>query len=117
MLSTENMGSVAVGDVVDIAVDLHRRLSPTMAVILVKELEPFRLLFAEEPCPPEHSESLLMFFCSMSVPLATGERRLTRRGFREVFEREMYVITSNTSHCVVSISGTCREICFGRNVP
>ena len=34
----------AVGDEVDIAVDLHRRLSPTMGMILVKELEPFRLV-------------------------------------------------------------------------
>ena len=35
----------AIGNQVDIAVDLHRRLSPTMAVILIKELEPPRLLF------------------------------------------------------------------------
>ncbi len=49
----------AVGDEVDIAVDLHRRLSPTLAAIVVKECEPLRLLFAEEPCHPENNEALL----------------------------------------------------------
>ena len=39
----------SVGDEVDVAVDLHRRLSPAMAAIVVKELEPLRPLFAEEP--------------------------------------------------------------------
>ena len=90
----------AVGDEVDIAVDLHRRLSPTMAVILVKELEPFRLLFAEEPCHPENNEPLLTLSRSTSVPIATGERHLTRWGFREVIEREMCaVLQPDIRHC------------------
>ena len=72
----------AVGDEVDIAVDLHRRLSPTMAVILVKELEPLRLLFAEEPCHPENSESLLVLSQSTTVPIATGEVHFDEMGFQ-----------------------------------
>jgi galactonate dehydratase len=90
----------AVGDEVDIAVDLHRRLSPTMAVILVKELEPFRLLFAEEPCHPENNEPLLTLSQSTTVPIATGERHLTRWGFREIIEREMCAILQpDIRHC------------------
>ena len=46
----------AVGDEVDIAVDLHRRFSPAMATIVVRELEPFHLMFAEEPCHPENDK-------------------------------------------------------------
>ena len=49
----------AVGDEVDIGIDLHRRFSPTMAAIFVKELEPLRPMFAEEPCHPENNEPLL----------------------------------------------------------
>ncbi|MFT5366546.1 MAG: galactonate dehydratase [Candidatus Latescibacterota bacterium] len=90
----------AVGDEVDVAVDLHRRLSPTMARILVRELEPFRLLFAEEPCHPENNEALLGLSNSTTVPIATGERHLTRWGFRELIEREMCAILQpDIRHC------------------
>ncbi len=90
----------AVGDEVDIAVDLHRRLSPTMAAIVVKELEPLRPLFAEEPCHPENNEPLLALSRATTVPIATGERHLTRWGFREVVEREMCAILQpDIRHC------------------
>jgi len=90
----------AVGDDVDIAVDLHRRLSPTMARIFVKELEPLRPLFAEEPCHPENNEALLGLANSTTVPIATGERHLTRWGFRELIEREMCAILQpDIRHC------------------
>ena len=90
----------AIGNQVDIAVDLHRRLSPTMAVILIKELEPLRLLFVEEPCHPENNQPLLNLSKSTTVPIATGERHLTRWGFREVVEREMCaVLQPDVRHC------------------
>ena len=90
----------AVGDEVDIAIDLHRRLSPTMGAILVKELEPLRPLFAEEPCHPENNEPLLMLSRGTTVPIATGERHLTRWGFREIVEREMCAILQpDIRHC------------------
>ena len=90
----------AVGDGIDIAVDLHRRLSPAMAAILVKELEPLRPLFAEEPCHPENNEALLALARSTTVPIATGERHLTRWGFRELIEREMCAILQpDIRHC------------------
>lgn len=90
----------AVGAGIDIAVDLHRRLSPAMAAILVKELEPLRPLFAEEPCHPENNEALLALARSTTVPIATGERHLTRWGFRELIEREMCAILQpDIRHC------------------
>jgi galactonate dehydratase len=90
----------AVGAEVDIAVDLHRRLSPAMAAIILKELEPLRPLFAEEPCHPENNEPLLRLSQSTTAPIATGERHLTRWGFREVIEREMCaIIQPDIRHC------------------
>ncbi|MCC6455905.1 MAG: galactonate dehydratase [Caldilineaceae bacterium] len=90
----------AVGGMVDLAVDLHRRLSPTMALIFMKEIEPFRPLFAEEPCHPENNEALLMLSRATTVPVATGERHLTRWGFRELIEREMCAILQpDIRHC------------------
>lgn len=90
----------SVGDEVDVAVDLHRRLSPAMAAIVVKELEPLRPLFAEEPCHPENNEPLLALSRATTVPIATGERHLTRWGFRELVEREMCAILQpDIRHC------------------
>ncbi len=90
----------AVGNDVDVAVDLHRRLSPTMAAIVIKELEPLRPLFAEEPCHPENNEPLLLLSRASTVPIATGERHLTRWGFRELVEREMCAILQpDIRHC------------------
>jgi galactonate dehydratase len=90
----------AVGDEVDIALDFHRRLSATQSIVLLKELEPFKLLFAEEPCHPENTDTLLRISTSTSIPIATGERHLTRWGFREVVEREAAAILQpDIRHC------------------
>jgi len=78
----------AVGDGVDVAVDLHRRVSPTTAILLLGELEALKPVFVEEPCHSETTESLLRVSRSTRIPIATGERHLTRWGFREVIERE-----------------------------
>jgi galactonate dehydratase len=77
-----------VGDDVDVAVDLHRRVSPADAIVILGELEALKPLFVEEPCHPETTESLLRVSRSTRIPIATGERHLTRWGFREVIERE-----------------------------
>lgn len=90
----------AIGNQVDIAVDFHRRLSPTMAAILIKELEPLRLLFVEEPCHPENNQPLLKLSESTTIPIATGERHLTRWGFRKLVEKEMCaVLQPDIRHC------------------
>src|SRR5438034_10894731 len=46
------------GPDIDIAVDFHAKTSPSVASILVKEVEPLNLLFIEEPCPPENVEAM-----------------------------------------------------------
>lgn len=89
-----------VGNEVDIAVDFHRRLSPAMSIVLLKELEPLKLLFAEEPCHPENNEALIKISQSTTTPIATGERHLTRWGFREIVEREAAsVLQPDIRHC------------------
>lgn len=78
----------AVGPEVDIAVDFHRRLTPAMAIRMLKELEPYKIMFAEEPCHPENDDALLMIARSTATPIATGERHTTRWGFREIIEKQ-----------------------------
>ena len=48
----------AVGDEVDIMVDLHGRTTPAMAIQYGQALAPYRPFFFEEPCPPENTEAL-----------------------------------------------------------
>ncbi|MDE2125536.1 MAG: D-galactonate dehydratase family protein [Armatimonadetes bacterium] len=53
--------------------DVHEQLHPIEAVRLVKELEPYRLFFLEDPLMPEHRESWPMLRAASATPLAIGE--------------------------------------------
>ena len=46
------------GPDIDIAIDFHAKTSPSVASIIVKEVEPLNLLFIEEPCPPENVQAM-----------------------------------------------------------
>jgi galactonate dehydratase len=83
---------VAVGDEVDIAIDFHGRFSPAMAIRLLKELEPYRPMWAEEPCLPENVDAMVTIARSTSIPIATGERLYTKWGFREAIEKQAAVV-------------------------
>lgn len=82
----------AVPDEVDLAVDFHGRVSPTMAIRLAHEFEEMGLLFIEEPVLPENVDALVTVARSTSIPVATGERLFTRWGFREVLEKQAAAI-------------------------
>ena len=85
---------------VDIAVDLHGRYSPAMAIRVAKSLEPFGLMFLEEPCLPENVDTMVTIARSTSIPIATGERLFTRWGFREVLEKQAAAIVQpDLCHC------------------
>ena len=78
----------AVGDDIDIGIDCHGRLSPSMAILAAKALEPYHPMFLEEPCLPENVDAMVRVARSTSIPIATGERLFTRWGFREVLEKQ-----------------------------
>jgi galactonate dehydratase len=80
----ERVGSVrdAVGRDFGIAVDFHGRVHRGMAKILVNELEPFRLMFIEEPVLSEHPEALVEVARHTSTPIALGERLFSRWDFK-----------------------------------
>lgn len=89
----------AVGKTTDIAVDFHGRVSPAMAKMLCKALEPYHPFFIEEPCLPENLGMIIDLAKSTSIPIATGERLFTRWGFRELLEsRAIAVFQPDISH-------------------
>jgi galactonate dehydratase len=88
--AAERIGAIrdAVGDCVDIGVDCHGRLSPAMAIMIARALEPYHPMFLEEPCLPENVDTMATVARSTPIPIATGERLFTKWGFREVLEKQ-----------------------------
>ncbi len=77
----------AVGSRIDILLDFHGRVSPTMAVWMEEAIRPYHPMFIEEPVLPENVDALVQFARQSKTPVATGERLFTKWGFREVLEK------------------------------
>ncbi|MBD9390991.1 galactonate dehydratase [Acidovorax sp. ACV01] len=97
----QNVAAVreAVGPHVGIGVDFHGRVHRPMAKVLIKELEPYRLMFIEEPVLSEHEEALKEIARISSTPIALGERLYSRWDFKRVLQ-EGYadIIQPDPSH-------------------
>ncbi len=89
----------AVGPEIGIALDFHGRVHRGMAKVLVRELEPFKLLFIEEPVLPENNEVLAILQALTSTPIATGERMFSRWDFKKLFcDNCVDIIQPDLSH-------------------
>ena len=89
----------AVGHKLEIGVDFHGRVHKGMAKVLLKELEPFKLMFVEEPVLCENLEAFIELQRYAAIPLATGERNFTRWGFKQLLEsRAVDIIQPDLSH-------------------
>jgi galactonate dehydratase len=64
----------AVGDEVDVLIDVHNRLTPDEAIVLGRELVKYRLLFIEDPTTQDTVEAMAYVAANCLVPVATGER-------------------------------------------
>jgi galactonate dehydratase len=82
----------AVGPTIDLMVDCHGRFGPADAIKLGHALEDMRLLFFEEPCPPENVEAITLVSRALRTPVATGERLLGRHGFWEVMKQQAVAV-------------------------
>jgi galactonate dehydratase len=76
----------AFGDRIEFGLDFHGRVSAPMAKVLIKELEPYRPLFIEEPVLPEQWEHYPRLAAQTHIPLAAGERMYSRFEFKRVLE-------------------------------
>src|SRR3954454_14825745 len=74
------------GPDIDFAVDFHAKPSPSVASIIVREIEPLHLLFAEEVCPPENVRAMQRVAKRSTTPLATGERLIAAYGFNDLID-------------------------------
>ena len=91
---------LAVGDGVDILIDCHGRHSLGNAIEFCRVLAPYRPYFIEEPVPPDNVDVLVEVRKASPVPIATGERLVTRYQFRDVIEKQAcHVIQPDLCHC------------------
>jgi galactonate dehydratase len=82
----ETIGTVrdAVGPHIGIGADFHGRVHRPMAKVLAKALDPFRLMFIEEPVLSENYEALKEIASHTSTPIALGERLYSRWDFKNI---------------------------------
>ncbi len=88
-----------VGPEVELAFDFHGKFTPGLAIEICHELKGMRPMFVEEPAPQENVDALKQVSDHVPFPIATGERFLTRWGFRETFEKQAVAyIQPDVSH-------------------
>jgi galactonate dehydratase len=77
----------AVGDEVDLCIEIHRRLTPAEAIVLANEIAPYHPFFFEDPIPPENFDSMAQVARQIRIPIATGERLHTIDEFATLLAR------------------------------
>ncbi|MBF6604987.1 MAG: mandelate racemase/muconate lactonizing enzyme family protein [Chloroflexi bacterium] len=70
----------------ELMLDCHGRLNLPNAVRLVEALVPYRLLFLEEPLPPESATEYARLSARSSIPIAAGERLVSLWDVRPFLE-------------------------------
>ncbi len=88
-----------VGGEIGIGLDFHGRIHKGMAKVIMKELEPVRPMFIEEPVLSENNEALKVLQQMTSTPIATGERMFSRWDFKNLFrDGAVDIVQPDLSH-------------------
>jgi galactonate dehydratase len=74
----------AVGPDVDLFIEGHGRFTAGQAVDIADALAEFDPTWFEEPCPPDSINSLGKVAAKSPIPIATGERLMTKHDFRDL---------------------------------
>lgn len=90
----------AVGDELEIGIGTHGQFSTAVAIRVAKELEEFSPYWFEEPVPPENIDEMARVAAHTSIPIATGERLVTKFEFAEVLKKQAaQVIQLDVGQC------------------
>ncbi len=76
----------AVGNEVDLCIEIHRRLTPAEAVVLAEGIAPYQPFFYEDPVPPDSLDAMEEVARKIKIPIATGERFFTMQQFATLLE-------------------------------
>lgn len=109
--AVERVGAVkeAVGNGVDICVEIHRQMSPAESIWLGRRLEQFHPFFYEDPMLPDSPAIMAEVKEQCNIPIATGER------FSSIFEYQQLLDANATSYirpdlCVCGGLSGCKKV-------
>lgn len=89
----------AVGDDIQLMIEMHGRFVPSVALRVADELAPLHPEWLEEPVPPYHPGSMRQVRAGTNLPLASGERAHTFADLRELVEDGLVdVIQADLTH-------------------
>lgn len=96
----------AVGDDVDLCLELHRRMKPAEAIAFAHAVEKYNPFFLEDPTTPDNFDSMALIADKINVPIATGERIHTIQEYEMLFSRNAMAY-ARTDVCMCGgITGT-----------
>ena len=79
----------AVGDQMELMVDLHARLAPDEAIWFCHEVQDLGMFLVEDPIRSEHMHGYRHLRQHISLPLAAGEQWANKWEFRQAIEEEL----------------------------
>jgi galactonate dehydratase len=88
----------AVGDKVDLLIELHRRLTPAEAVTFCNGIADLCPMFVEDPIPPENADAMARVADRIPVPIATGER------FYSIYEFQALLARNAVEFCRIDVA-------------
>ena len=77
----------AVGRDVDLCIEIHRRLTPSEAIVLGRAIEPYHPFFYEDPVTPDNLDEMALVASKIGIPIATGERLFSIWEFQALLQR------------------------------
>jgi len=78
----------AVGDDLEIGIGTHGQFSTAGAIRVASILEEYNPYFFEEPVAPENVDEMARVAAHTSIPIATGERLVTKFEFAQVLQKQ-----------------------------
>ncbi len=79
----------AIGDDIELLIDLHGRYDVAAAVRVGQALGEFNIGWLEEPVPPENHDALQIVKEQVPTPICVGERLVTRWDFRPILDKQL----------------------------
>ncbi|MBF15521.1 MAG: hypothetical protein CL740_00625 [Chloroflexi bacterium] len=77
-----------VGNKIEVGIGTHGQLTTYSAIRVAKALEPYQPFWFEEPVSPENIDEMARVARSTSIPIASGERLVTKYEFSELLRKQ-----------------------------
>ncbi len=89
-----------VGNQLEVGIGTHGQLTTYSAIRVAEFLEPFHPFWFEEPVMPENVDEMARVAAHTSIPIATGERLVTKYEFAKVLEaRAAQILQLDVGQC------------------